>query len=195
MSRAGGIKSVVALAAAICLVGIDCSRMKTQPRYDPLEASEFFADGASARPLVAGTVPYASSPVDHSVERFRAHGQLVTELPFKLTRADLERGQEQFDIFCSVCHGRTGYGDGMIVRRGFTPPPSYHLPRLCAAPIGHFYEVMTDGWGAMYSFNDKVVPMDRWRIAAYIRTLQLSQGAVAADLPEADRRKLTEVTP
>lgn len=193
MTRAGALKLLFALAAEVLLAGIDCYRMKDQPRYDPLESSEFFADGLSARPLVEGTVAYASSPADPSIEKFLVNGKLVDRLPFELTRADLERGQEQFNIFCSPCHGAAGHGDGMIVRRGFTPPPSYHIQRLREAPLGHFYEVMTNGWGAMYSFNDKVAPVDRWRIAAYIRTLQLSQGAKVADLPEQDRRKLQEV--
>jgi mono/diheme cytochrome c family protein len=97
-----------------------------------------------------------------------------------ITPADLRRGQEQFNIFCAVCHGRLGDGNGMIVQRGFPHPPSYHIPRLRNAPIGHFYQVITNGFGAMYSYNDKISPADRWRIAAYIRALQRSQDALAA---------------
>ena len=105
----------------------------------------------------------------------------------------LERGQERFDIYCSPCHGRTGEGNGMIVQRGFPAPPSYHIERLRKAPVGHFFDVITQGYGVMYSYAQRVEPEDRWAIAAYIRALQLSQGAQLADLPVAERRQLEEV--
>lgn len=195
MSRTGIVQAFTVILAWIPALGIDCYRMKDQARYDLLEPSEFFADGLSARPLVEGTVAYESSKTDGTAHPPRVNGELVTQLPFELTRQDLRRGQEQYEIFCSVCHGRTGDGDGMIVRRGFSRPPSYHIPRLREIPVGHFYEVITNGWGAMYSYNDRVAPMDRWRIAAYIRALQLSQGVAIADLPEQDRRKVEEAAP
>ena len=105
---------------------------------------------------------------------------LVNEFPFQITKADLDRGQERFQAYCLMCHGATGYGDGMIVRRGFRRPPSFHDDRLRAEPLGHFFDVMTNGWGAMASYSDMIPADDRWRIIAYIRALQLSQNAPAA---------------
>jgi hypothetical protein len=105
---------------------------------------------------------------------------LVNEFPFPVTKADLDRGQERYQAFCLMCHGATGFGDGMIVRRGFRRPPSFHDERLRAEPLGHFFDVITNGWGAMAAYSDMVPPDDRWRIIAYIRALQLSQNAPAA---------------
>jgi mono/diheme cytochrome c family protein len=102
----------------------------------------------------------------------------------------LERGRERYDIFCSVCHGRTGEGNGMIVQRGFPPPPSYHIDRLREAPAGHFFHVITHGYGVMYSYATHVPPADRWAIAAYIRALQLSQHATIEEMPLDQRAKL-----
>jgi mono/diheme cytochrome c family protein len=109
------------------------------------------------------------------------------ELPFPLTREVLERGRARFDIYCAVCHGRTGEGDGMIVRRGFSRPPSYHIDRLRQAPLGHFFDVMTNGYGAMPRYDAQLSVNDRWAIAAYIRALQLSRDASLEDVP-ADKR-------
>ena len=108
---------------------------------------------------------------------------LVNEFPFQITKADIDRGQERFQAYCLMCHGATGYGDGMIVRRGFRRPPSFHDDRLRAEPLGHFFDVITNGWGAMASYSDMIPPDDRWRIIAYIRALQLSQNAPAAGAP------------
>ena len=106
--------------------------------------------------------------------------------------ADLNRGRERYNIYCTPCHDYSGTGRGMIVQRGFPQPPSYHIQRLRDAPAGHFFEVMTNGFGAMYSYAARVEPADRWRIAAYIRVLQLSRNATIQDVPEADRQKLTQ---
>jgi mono/diheme cytochrome c family protein len=119
-------------------------------------------------------------------------GGYATEYPFEITRGALERGRQRFDINCAVCHGASGYGDGMIVRRGFVRPPSFHIDRLRAAPPGYFVDVITHGFGAMYSYNDRVVPEDRWKIAAYVKTLQLSQGVDLASLTDADRRRVEQ---
>jgi len=110
---------------------------------------------------------------------------LVTEFPFTVTKADLDRGQERYAAFCLMCHGATGFGDGMIVRRGFRRPPSLHDDRLRSEPVGHFFDVITNGWGAMPSYADMIPPDDRWRIIAYVRALQLSQNAPAAGAPAA----------
>jgi len=114
----------------------------------------------------------------------------VADFPFPITREVLERGQQRFEIYCAVCHGRTGDGNGMIVQRGFPPPPSYHIDRLRQAPVGHFFDVMTHGYGVMYSYAARVEPRDRWAIAAYIRVLQLSHNAKLQDVPAPERARL-----
>ncbi len=115
---------------------------------------------------------------------------LVTEMPFPVTADVLARGQQRFNTFCAPCHARTGYGDGMIVRRGFSPPPSLHDERLVNAPVGHFYDVITNGYGRMYSYASRIRPVDRWAIVAYIRALQLSQNATIDDVPEQERQQI-----
>jgi mono/diheme cytochrome c family protein len=165
---------VLLLLALIALTGCRKSDMAQQQKYEPLEPSDQFVDGKSARPLINGTVPRGGETINDSIYAVSAPGPEAEVFPFPLTRADLERGQQQFTIFCSMCHGQTGAGDGMIVQRGFPHPPSYYLPRLREAKPGHFYNVITHGYGAMYSYGDRVAPLDRWRIAGYIRALQLS---------------------
>jgi mono/diheme cytochrome c family protein len=161
--------------------------MQDQPKYKPLAASRFFSDGKSARQLVEGTEPF--QPGGQAISP-TADESKATALPFALTPQALDRGQERFNIYCSPCHGRLGYGDGMVVQRGFLAPPSYHIDRLRQAPVGHFYDVMTNGFGAMPSYSDKVAPQDRWAVAAYIRALQLSQHATVNDAPPDGRAKL-----
>ena len=114
----------------------------------------------------------------------------MSELPIPLTRQLLERGHERFDIFCSPCHGRTGYGDGMIVQRGFKAPPSFHSDRLRQAPAGHFFDVITNGFGVMYDLSDRIRVDDRWAIVAYVRALQQSQNSTLDDVPPAERDRL-----
>jgi mono/diheme cytochrome c family protein len=161
--------------------------MQDQPKYKPLAPSRFFSDGKSARQLVEGVVPF--QPGDQAISPMTDESKATT-LPFPLTPQALDRGQGRFDIYCAPCHGRLGYGDGMVVQRGFLAPPSYHIDRLRRAPVGHFYDVMTNGFGAMPSYADKVAPRDRWAVAAYIRALQLSQHATINDAPPEDRAKL-----
>ena len=117
---------------------------------------------------------------------------VADEFPFPITPADLQRGREEYNVFCTPCHGYTGTGNGMIVQRGFPQPPSYHIDRLRQAPAGHFFEVMTNGFGRMYSYAARITPEDRWRVAAYIRVLQLSRHATMGDVPTADRSNLTK---
>ncbi len=171
----------------ICLIGCRKSDMAEQPRYRTYQQSDMFADGASARPLVAGTVPRGESRTDELLYAGTIHGLVADQFPFSITRNDLLRGRQQFDIFCAACHGRTGEGNGMIAQRGFTPPPSYHLDRLRNAPAGHFFQVISNGQGAMYGYSERIVPEDRWRITAYVRALQLSQNAAPSLLDEKQR--------
>lgn len=165
--------------------------MHIQPKYLPYEPSEFFPDGRSERQPVPGTIARGQLRLDELLFTGKENGVVSNRFPFPITRADLERGRERFNVYCTPCHDYTGSGNGMIVQRGFPHPPSYHIPRLREAPVGHFFEVMTNGFGAMYSYAARVEPEDRWRIAAYIRVLQLSENATLQDVPEAERQKLT----
>jgi mono/diheme cytochrome c family protein len=175
-------------AAAALLAG--CHRdMRDQPRYEALEASDFFADGQSARLPVAGTVARGQLHDDEAFFTGKSQGQLVADVPVEVNRELLLRGQDRYTIFCSPCHARTGMGNGMIVERGFRRPPSYHIERLRNAPAGHFFDVMTHGFGAMPSYA-RIKPHDRWAIVAYIRVLQLSQNASLDDVPESERDTL-----
>ena len=165
-------------------------KMADQPRYEPLEHSTFFNDERASRPLIEGTVARGHLRADDHLYAGKVNGKLVDTFPFPVTRAVLARGQERFNIYCSPCHDRTGYGQGMVVRRGYRAPPSYHIDRLRQAPVGHFFEVMTNGFGVMPSYAQQVRVQDRWAIAAYIRALQLSQHAALADVPQEQRQKL-----
>lgn len=169
--------------------------MRDQPRYETLEASDFFANGQSARPLVKGTVARGSMSDDTVFLTGKSGGDFVAQMPIEIDAALLARGQERFNIFCAPCHARTGNGDGMIVQRGFRQPPSYHSERLRTAPDGHFFDVMTHGFGAMPRYSAQIEPHDRWAIVAYIRALQLSQNAKLDDVPAADRALLEEAQP
>jgi len=176
--------------------GSGCRRdMFDQPREKPLRASEFFKDKTSARPLVPNTVPRGYLQEDEQFFTGKIGTNLVATLPAALNRQLLERGRERFEIYCSVCHGRTGEGHGMIVQRGFPAPPAFDIERLRQAPIGHFFDVITHGYGVMYSYANRVEPEDRWAIAAYIRALQLSRSAKLEDAPAAERAKLQGAAP
>ena len=176
---------------AILLAGCRLD-MHLQPKYLPDEPSSFFDDGRSERPVVPGTVARGHLHTDELLYTGKENGVVADKFPFPMTRADLERGRERYNIYCTPCHDYTGGGQGMIVERGFPSPPSFHLDSLRKAPAGHFFEVITNGFGSMYSYASRVEPEDRWRIAAYIRALQLSQHATMQDVPESERTKLTE---
>jgi Cytochrome C oxidase, cbb3-type, subunit III len=182
--------------ASIALAGVilpGCRLdMHIQPKYLPYDPSNFFDDGRSERQPVPGTVARGHLHLDELLYTGKENGVLSNRFPFPITRADLERGRERFSIYCTPCHDYTGSGHGMIVQRGFPPPPSYHIDRLRNAPAGHFLDVMTNGFGSMYSYASRVSPEDRWRIAAYIRALQLAQHASITDVPESERSELAE---
>jgi len=181
-----------AFLAGIALLLAGCRLdMHVQPKYLPYDKTNFFADGRSERQPVPGTVARDQLRLDELLYSGKINGVVADEFPFPITPADLKRGQEQFNIYCTPCHDYLGYGNGMIVQRGFPQPPSYHIERLRAAPVGHFFEVMTNGLGRMYSYAARVTPEDRWRIAAYIRVLQLSQHASIDDVPAAPRPGLS----
>lgn len=186
------VRRAVLLALAAGMAGVLACRndMADQPKLKPLARSGFFPDDRASRPLVEDTVPRGPLRADTLLETGKQNGAIADVFPFPVTAAVLERGQQRFDIFCSVCHGLTGDGDGMVVQRGFKRPPSFHADRLRQAPAGHFFDVMTNGFGAMYDYRSRISPEDRWAIVAYIRALQLSQHAGLADVPEQERAKL-----
>ncbi len=172
----------------LALLAAGCRQdMHDAPRYEPLEASTFFADGRSSRPLLANTVARGQLRQDRHLYEGIVDGQPAETLPMAVTPQLMARGQERFNVFCSPCHGRIGAGDGMIVERGFRKPPSYHEDRLRNAPVGYFFDVMTHGFGAMQDYSAQLPVADRWAIAAYIRALQFSQRATMDDVP-ADKR-------
>jgi mono/diheme cytochrome c family protein len=186
------------LLTILTIAGCKRNDMRDQPRADTYQDSDFFPDGKSARPLVAGTVPrFTPVGVRASSVASARTTTAPSGFPMPVTRQILARGRERYSIYCSVCHGDLGDGNGMIVQRGFTRPPTFHQPRLRDVAPSHFYDVITNGYGAMYSYNDRVEPDDRWAITAYIRALQLSQHAPTAALADADRARLQtpEVSP
>jgi mono/diheme cytochrome c family protein len=188
---------VCLLPAVVCLLTVAGCRqdMHNQPKYRPLRATTFFADGASARPLVEGTVARGTLQEDQAFFTGRSGNTLVTELPFAVDEQVLARGQERYNIFCSPCHDATGSGRGMVVQRGFRPPASFHEERLRNAEAGHFFDVMTNGFGAMPDYRQQLTARDRWTVVAYIRALQLSQHADRADVPGGDPAALPPAGP
>ena len=182
--------STIGCVLALLLLASCHQKMANAARYDPLEASDFFADGMSARPRVAGTVARGEITGDPFFDSGKKNGQVADGFPMPVTIELVNRGQDRFDIYCAQCHGRVGDGNGMIPSRGYRRPPSFHTETLRNRPTGHLFDVMTNGFGSMPSYRNQVSPQDRWAIAAYIRALQLSQNATVADVPEADRAKL-----
>lgn len=205
LGAAGRARRGLALVWLACGLIAGCrSEMYDQPRYEPYQASDYFDDGASARHPVPGTVARGELDADDALCTGRLAGKLVDAIPIAIDAATLDRGQERYGIFCAPCHGAVGDGEGMIVKRGFSRPPSFHSAKarggpseplyddLRKAPAGHFFEVITKGHGAMYSYAARIPVHDRWAIVAYVRALQLSQAAPAADLSEEDRAELAK---
>lgn len=181
------------MAAIALMAGFGCRQeMYDQPKYKPLAESAFFSDRRASRPLPEGTVARGWLRADQALYQGKQGQNLATTLPMPLTRELLKRGQERYNIFCSPCHDRTGSGRGMVVRRGYQPPPSYHIDRLRDAPVGHFFDVMTNGLGAMPDYASQIEVSDRWAIAAYVKALQLSQNAPLSDVPADRRGELTQ---
>jgi mono/diheme cytochrome c family protein len=165
-------------------------QMADQPHQRPLEPSNFFDDGMASRPGEPGTVARAGREQNDQRFNSKVDGKLVDTFPLEVTMEVLARGQERYEIFCSPCHDRLGTGQGMIVRRGFTPARSFHDPRLRDAPAGHFFEVITRGFGQMPSYANQLSEHDRWAVIAYIRALQFSRNVRLDQLPPEDRAKM-----
>ena len=169
--------------------------MHDSPRYRPYRASAFFADGSSARPVVEGTVPRGFLHEDAHLYEGKVNNLPATSFPFPIKKDDLDRGEERYNIYCSPCHGRTGEGNGMVVQRGYKTAASYHIERLRTAPVGYLYDVVTNGFGAMPDYKMQIPVEDRWRIIAYVRALQLTHNAAAADVPAAELSKISSGAP
>ncbi len=186
---AAGLASIL-LIAAVC----GCRRdMQDQPRYQPLQASRFFTNGRSARPVPAGTVARDELDLLNPVHTGEMHGEFLQTIPVPVTRGVLLRGEERYNIYCSPCHSRIGDGNGMITRRGVKWPANLHSDRLRQAPPGYLFQVITHGYGAMMSYQNQIDVSDRWAIVAYVRALQLSRNATVADVPPANRAALEQV--
>ena len=166
--------------------------MHDQPKFFPLRGTNFYADGRSARTQVVGTVARSQSDLGPYLETGILDGKEGDSMPMPVTPELLARGQERYNIYCTPCHDYTGRGQGIVVQRGFPPPPSLHIDRIRQAPVGHFFDVITNGDGSMYSYASRIEPEDRWRIAAYIRVLQLSEHATEQDVPPAQRTQLNQ---
>jgi mono/diheme cytochrome c family protein len=184
-----------ALLVLACLVGAGLSGacrqdMHDAPRYDPLEASPVFAGGAASQPLVDGTVARGHLRADTHLYTGTVGDEPATVFPFPITAADLDRGQERFNIYCAPCHGRTGVGDGMVVQRGHRQAASFHIQRLREMPVGYFFDVITNGFGAMPDYQSQIPVEDRWRIVAFVRALQLSHAGTLDDVPASERPQL-----
>jgi cytochrome c len=164
--------------------------MHDQPKYRAYSYSSFWNDSRSMRPRVDNTIARGQLKIDSAMHRGRAGDQFVNEIPYKLTRDFVARGQQRYDIYCAPCHGGTGDGEGMVVQRGFKHPPTYHQDRLRNQPVGYIYDVITNGYGSMISYASRIPVQDRWAIVAYVKALQLSQNANVSEVPEADRSKL-----
>ncbi len=193
MIRGSTTSLAKAVTAALCLAALGGCRqdMHDQPKYKPLAATSFFNDGRASRPLIEDTV--ARGHLNENTELYagkNAAGKPVEAFPVAVTTELVQRGRERFNIYCTPCHDHTGSGHGMVVRRGFKQPPSYHIDRLRQAPVGYFFDVITNGFGAMPDYRQQVDVNDRWAIIAYIRALQKSQQATLADVPPAEATKL-----
>lgn len=183
------------LALPVVLAG--CRQdMHDQPKFRTYAETSFFPDGRSARPLVDGTIARGKLKTDTALYRGKIGDNFVTMIPaaamkgYPNVKAFIERGQNRFNIYCSPCHGRLGDGEGMVVSRGLKHPPSYHTDRLRNQPVGYYFDVITNGFGAMVSYASRIPVEDRWAIIAYERALQLSQNATVEDVPPADRAQL-----
>ncbi len=175
--------STLLLAAMLVLAG--CRQdMHDQPRFKPFAESDFYTDLRSARPPVEGAVARGQLHEDSYLYTGKIGDNPGDYMPFPVTEELLARGQQRYNIYCAPCHSRVGDGNGVIPSRGFPrKPPSYHIDRLRKVPLGYLFDVMTSGFGSMPDYSSQIAPRDRWAIVAYIRALQLSQGATAADVP------------
>lgn len=183
--------SSIAMLAALVFLTVSCRQdMQDQPKYKPLGANRFFADGRDARPVPAGTIARDELNDTDAFHTGEANGAFLDAIPVTVDMKLLRRGEDRFNIYCSPCHGRTGDGNGMVAQRGVKIPANFHTERLREVPPGYLYQVITNGYGAMGDYKDQVPVNDRWAIVAYIRALQLSRDASVNEVPAEDRGEL-----
>jgi hypothetical protein len=187
MRRARLLLGICGTVVIFAMAGCDNLHqdMGNQPKNKPLSPSDFFADGRSERAPVENTVARGALDNDGLVVAKESNN-----FPVPVNEALLERGEDRYKIFCTPCHGLQGDGNGMVAMRGMKHPPSYHIDRLRQSPNGYYYDVITNGFGQMYSYSAQIPPRDRWAIIAYLRALQLSRNAHVAELPADVREKL-----
>lgn len=195
--RTKKIKLLLLVVLVLALAGCENQRygaqlMRSQPRFDPLEENTFFEDHRASRPLIEDTVAQGYLRLDEQLYTGKVDGAFADTFPMPITAEVLERGQSEFNVFCSPCHGHLGNGEGMVVQRGFPNPPTFHSDRLRNAPPGYFFNVITNGFGKMYKYDARIIPEDRWAIVAYIEALQLSQNADISLVPSEDLQKIGE---
>jgi mono/diheme cytochrome c family protein len=189
------MKRLLLLMPAVAMLAGCHTDMWVQPKTKPLSESKFYPDGQASRPLVAGTVARDFLREDDAFFTGARNGKWLDQIPMKVDEKVIRRGMDRYKVFCSPCHGMLGDGNGMIAQRGLTlrrPVGNYHTDRLRNMPVGHFYDVITNGYGAMYSYASRVEPQDRWAIVAYIRVLQLSQHATVQDADPVELAKLDQ---
>lgn len=195
MTTRRGHAAFIAFCALLLLMESNCRQdMHDQPKYESMEASDFFEDGSASRLPPEGTVARGQLREDELLYSGKLNGEITGVFPYPITRDILTRGRERYNIFCSPCHDRVGTGRGIIVERGMKRPPSFHIVRLREADPGHFFDVITNGYGVMYSYASRVPVQDRWAIVSYIRALQLSQNATFGDVSEADLERTRDAT-
>jgi mono/diheme cytochrome c family protein len=187
-------KTVLCLLCFLCSVAmlVSCTQqMAEQPRYDPLQASDFFPNGSSARPLPAGVIAHDYVPNEEWRDMGMINGKPAERFPFPIDKDFVLRGQQRYNIYCAPCHDYLGTGNGMAARRGFQrKPASFQSDDMRTAPAGHFFDVMTNGFGSMPPYTNQIPVRDRWAIIAYIRALQISQSATINDVPADERQRL-----
>jgi mono/diheme cytochrome c family protein len=185
---------ILPMLLLVVVVAAGCRQdMHDTPRYEAFEASSTSPNGSASRTPPAGTVARGWLREDEALYTGKVAGQLVDQFPFPIAAADLQRGQARFNIYCTPCHGKLGDGQGMVVQRGLRQAASYHQDRLRQEKLGYFFDVVTNGFGAMQGYAEQIPVRDRWLIVAYVRTLQLSQHAALADVPADGRAELEKL--
>lgn len=193
MQSLGQRRCLLLTLLSITIMAVSACRrdMQDQPKYLPLQASAFFVDGRASRPVPPNTIARGHLNDNDSFHTGADNGTFLNTVPMPITKPLLERGQQRYNIYCSPCHGELGDGNGMVARRGFKVPANFHNDRLRQAPPGYLFQVISNGYGAMPDYADQIPHVkDRWAIVAYIRALQLSRNATAADVPPQERSKL-----
>ena len=195
MKMQGGLRAVTLTAVGTLVSLAGCRQdMHNQPKFYPQRGTTFYADGRSVRPQVENTVGRSQLGEDSYFQTGMINGVEGTTMPFPVTMQVLAKGEERYNVYCTPCHSRVGNGAGMIVQRGYSKAGNFHTVRLNSAPLGHFFNVISNGYGSMPDYSAQLTPSDRWAVTAYIRALQLSQNAQQTDVPSGEHvQPLTDI--